>query len=70
IDEMKLFQEYCVYLDDMTLTKEAERINKYLANNEITFYGAILVAPTKDILKLKDVEFISGAEIINVDFDY
>ncbi len=41
---MKLFQEYSVYLDDMTLTKEVKRINEYLANNEITFYGVIPMA--------------------------
>ncbi len=69
-DEMKLFQEYSVYLDDMTLTNEVKRINEYLANNEITFYGVILVANTKNILKIKDVEFIGDVQIINVDFDY
>jgi hypothetical protein len=68
--EMKLFEEYSVYLDDITLTKEIKRINEYLAKNEITFYGAVLVAPTKNIFNIKDVDFIGDMQIINVDFDY
>lgn len=68
--EMKLFQQYSVCLDDMALTKEVKRINEYLKNNEIAFYGAILAAPTKNILKIKNVDFVGNIQIINVDFDY
>jgi len=68
--EMKYFEEYSVYLDDMTLNKEIKRINEYLLKNEITFYGAVLVAPTKNILYIKDVDFIGDIQIIKVDFDY
>lgn len=69
-EEMKLFEEYSVYLDDATLNKEIKRINEYLAKNEITFYGVILAAPTKNIFNIKDVDFIGDVQIINVDFDY
>lgn len=68
--EMKLFEEYSEYLNDGTLTEEIKRINDYLSKNEITFYGAVLVAPTKNILNIKDVDFIGNLQIINVDFDY
>ncbi len=68
--EMKLFEEYSVVLDDIALTKEIKRINEYLAKNEVTFYGAVLVAPTKNIFNIKNVDFIGDVQIIKVDFDY
>ena len=69
-NEMKLFEGYSAYLDDAALTKEVKRINEYLAKNEITFYGAVLVAPTQNIFNIEDVDFIGGVQMINVDFDY
>lgn len=68
--EMKLFEENSVYLDDTVLTNEIKRINKYLSQNEITFYGAVLVAPTKNIFNLKDIDYIGDMQIIDVQFDY
>lgn len=69
-EEMKLFEQYSVYLDDITLSKEVKRINEYLEKNKISFYGCVLVAPTKNLFNINDVDFIGDMEIIKVDFDY
>lgn len=68
--EMKAFERSSSLFDDKSLTEEIRKINNFLDSNPVKIRGAILAAPSSDILKLMDETGITRIDILNVDFDY
>jgi hypothetical protein len=68
--EMKNFEGYSKQLGTGELTEDINKINNSLKKGEVQIRGAILTAPTSNLLKLADNKNIARVEIMKVDFDY
>ena len=67
--EMKFFETECKLLGNTQLENEVQAINSYLNDNRIKVKGAVVVAPTKELLKYKENDLISKIDVIKAELD-
>lgn len=68
--EMQFLEKEGKYLGNKNLSTEIKDINSYINNNGIKAKGVVVVAPTTDLLNVKDSKIVSNIDIKKAELDY
>ncbi|MGM9985975.1 MAG: anti-sigma factor C-terminal domain-containing protein, partial [Bacillaceae bacterium] len=60
---LRLLQEHKQVLDGMYMPIKIDSKVKYVEKNGVKIYGLVVTGPTKELLKLKDVDWIQSLQV-------